>query len=175
STTQNSTNYLYRTLSFYDHQNLSTMLTFLPSAHRSALCAALSLLLLAACRKEYITNEYVSNNIIHPDYCILEGKWLRISSNYSEYDGMVVEVDAKETQGIITTAPTKPDPQGVQVVGKVKWANLQRESGDIFTMDDLNNDLFGAGRRSAVIAAISPDTLRIATRSNGSWQLWVRQ
>lgn len=133
----------------------------------------LVVLLCTACRKEYITN--IENNIYDSDYCVLEGRWLRVSSNYSEYDGMVVEVGADEKGGIIVVGPTTPDPQGVQVVGKVKWAGIVRESNDVFTMDDLNNDLFGAGRRSALMSALSPDTLRIAVKSNGSWQLWVRQ
>ena len=133
----------------------------------------LVVLLCTACRKEYITN--IENNIYDSDYCLLEGKWRRVESNYSEYDGMVVEVGADEKGGIIVVGPTKPDPQGVQVVGKVKWAGIVRESNDVFTMDDLNNDLFGAGRRSALMSALSPDTLRIAVKSNGSWQLWVRQ
>lgn len=140
--------------------------------HLALLC---SVALLSACRKEYITENYTTNQILDSDYCILHGKWLRTSSNYPEYDGIIVEVNAEETKGLIITAPTKPDPQGVQVVGRIKWDNLKRESSDIFVMDDLNNDVFGAGRRSAVIAAIAPDTLRIAVKSNGSWQLWVRQ
>jgi len=143
------------------------------SCHKTSLLFAFVLTILAqtACRKEYITN----NNIYDSEYCPLEGRWLRIASNYSEYDGMLVEVSAEEKEGTIVVGPSTPDPQGVQVVGKVKWANILRASSDVFTMDDLNNDFLGAGRRSALMACLSQDTLQIAVKSNGSWQTWVRQ
>lgn len=128
------------------------------------LCLCLFAGVSGACRKEYYTY-----NILPDGYRLLAGRWLRIESNNASYDGLVVEVSAEEKEGVVAVSPASA---GVFPVGTVKWSNINRETQDAFTLNDLT-DTWGI-RNEALAVCIGADTLRIAVKSNGSYQTWVR-
>lgn len=128
---------------------------------------------LSSCKKEY--NDHITN-IYDSEYQVLHGKWFRVDSNYEEYDNMRVEVNAEETSGVILSLGNSANT--IFEVGDVKWKDIVRESNDVFSIQELGNTINFVDNmmyRSALLSFIGDDSIRIAVKGNGSWQLWVRE
>lgn len=131
------------------------------------------IIFLSSCKKEY--NDYITN-VYDSDYQVLQGRWLRVDSNYEEYDNMRVEVNAAETAGAIIYLGNSSNT--VFELGDEKWKDIVRESNDVFsiqelgtTFDFIDNKMY----RSALLSFIGKDSIRVAVKGNGSWQLWIRE
>lgn len=136
------------------------------------------IIFLSSCKKEYndyITNDYITN-VYDSEYQVLQGKWFRVDSNYEEYDNMRVEVNATETTGTILSLGNSSST--TFEVGDVKWKNIIRESNDVFSIQELGSTIDFIDNvmyRSALLSFVGKDSIRVAVKGNGSWQLWIRE
>jgi PKD repeat protein len=104
------------------------------------------------------------------DYTLAD-VWERTKSNNPPLDGMKVEVNADETEAVITETT---DPTNFPM-GAIKWNSIEKEGANRFVLDDLASDgnliesrIFIVGKgREVILGGFS--TL------NGSFQRWTRE
>jgi len=101
----------------------------------------------------------------------LTGIWDRTKSNHPPLDGMIVEVDINQTQGIITETPDSDDFP----IGAIKWNDIQKEGANRFVFDDLvSNGTLGEARLF-IVGKGSEVIIGAFSTNYGSFQRWTRE
>jgi hypothetical protein len=104
----------------------------------------------------------------------LAGTWSRINSSFQEIDGMRVQVEAAETEGVITTTPA--NVYQFQT-GDLKWRNIVRLERGTYDFEDLVREA-NTGTPSYVTGRIrvnaGGDSLSISFPTTGTFQEWIR-
>jgi len=99
--------------------------------------------------------------------------WKRIRSNAPPLDGMRVEVDADETQGVIIETPD----EALFQVGVIKWNDIQKEGANRFVFRDrgTNGDTT-VESRMFIVGKEGPEVvIGSFTTALGSFQKWARE
>ncbi|MEX1279667.1 MAG: hypothetical protein AB1Z55_03005 [Acidimicrobiia bacterium] len=104
----------------------------------------------------------------------LTGSWERTGGDFSQLQGMVVEVDAEATSAVITSVPANPFGFAV---GDVKWATIIESDDGAYAFDDLVREE-NTGAQSTVEGIITlaadGDSLEIEFPETGTTQTWTR-
>jgi hypothetical protein len=110
-----------------------------------------------------------------PEVFSLAGDWVRINSSFGELDGMVVRVEAAQTQALITSTPG--NVYQFQI-GDLKWRDIVRSAGDRFEFRDLVRAQ-GSWAQSYVPGVIQANrdgtSISISFPTTGTFQDWRRQ
>lgn len=104
----------------------------------------------------------------------LVGRWERAESTFTSLDGMIVEVEADGTTGVIVEMPE--NPYQFQV-GDEKWANIESTDDGEYSFDDLvREENTGATSTVEGVITVQPDgdTLEMTFPTTGTTQEWVR-
>jgi hypothetical protein len=97
--------------------------------------------------------------------------WERTKSNNPPLDGMRVEVNMDETEGVIietTDATNFP-------VSAIKWNDIQKEGANRFVLDDLVSNGTLVESRIFIVGKGSEVILGGFSTLNGSFQRWTRE
>jgi len=97
--------------------------------------------------------------------------WERTKSNNPPLDGMKVEVDPNQTEGVITKTPDSNNFP----LGATKWNNIQKEGANRFVLDDLVSDGTLVESRIFIVGKGSEVILGGFLVINGSFQRWTRE
>ncbi|GJM30358.1 MAG: hypothetical protein DHS20C17_29930 [Cyclobacteriaceae bacterium] len=104
------------------------------------------------------------------DYSLTDN-WERTKSNNPPLDGMRVEVNAAESEGvIIETTDANNFP-----IGAIKWNDIQKEGANRFVLDDLVSDGTLVESRIFIVGKGSEVILGGFSTLNGSFQRWTRE
>ncbi len=104
----------------------------------------------------------------------LAGSWERTGGDFSQLQGMVVEVDADATSAVITSVP---DNAFRFAVGDVKWQAITQAEDGTFRFDDLvREENTGAESTVEGVITIADDgeSLEIQFPETGTTQTWTR-
>ena len=97
--------------------------------------------------------------------------WERTKSNNPSLDGMKVEVDPNQTEGVITKTPDSNNFP----LGATKWNDIQKEGANRFVLDDLVSDGTLVESRIFIVGKGSEVILGGFAVINGSFQRWTRE
>jgi len=102
----------------------------------------------------------------------LAGGWVRVDSSFTSLDGMIVQVNDAESEGVITSAPANIYRFAA---GDVKWRNVRKRSATEYDFEDLVRRA-NTGRQSYVGGIIevqsSGQELRLRFPTTGTFQEW---
>ena len=105
------------------------------------------------------------------DYSLTD-TWERTKSNNPPLDGMRVEVNAAQSEGVIIETPDAVNFP----LSAIKWIDIEKEGANRFVLDDLVSDgtvvesrIFIVGRGGSEVILGGFSTL------NGSFQRWTRE
>lgn len=104
------------------------------------------------------------------DYALTD-IWERTKSNNPPLDGMRVEVDGDESEGVIIETT---DPVNFPV-SEIKWSSIQKEGANRFVLDDLASDGNLVESRIFIVGKGSEVILGGFSTLNGSFQRWTRE
>jgi len=97
--------------------------------------------------------------------------WERTKSNNPPLDGMRVEVNADQTEGVIIETPDDNDFP----VDAIKWNDIQKEGANRFVLNDLVSDGTLVESRIFIVGKGSEVILGGFSTINGSFQRWTRE
>lgn len=105
------------------------------------------------------------------DPATISGSWERTGGDFSELQGMVVEV-----AGATGTITSVDDNAFGFVVGDEKWQSITENSEGTFTFDDLLRDTAGGESTVPGIISIAEDgnSLQVDFPTTGTTQTWTR-
>ncbi len=104
------------------------------------------------------------------DYTLTDS-WERTKSNNPPLDGMRVEVNGDETEGVIIETT---DPVNFPI-NEIKWSSIQKEGANRFVLDDLASDGRLIESRIFIVGKGSEVILGGFSTLNGSFQRWTRE
>jgi hypothetical protein len=105
----------------------------------------------------------------------LAGRWERFDSSFPELDGMIVQVDAPEAQGVIVSTPSN---RYQFREGDLKWSNVRRTADGEYRFDDLVRQA-SSGSPSYIAGVLRAQPqgqeLQATFPSSGTVQRWRRR
>ena len=97
--------------------------------------------------------------------------WERTKSNNPPLDGMRVEVNANQSEGVIIETPDEINFP----VNAIKWNDIQKEGANRFVLDDLVSNGSLVESRIFIVGKGSEVILGGFSTLNGSFQRWTRE
>ncbi len=104
------------------------------------------------------------------DYSLTD-VWERTKSNNKPLDGMKVEVNSDQTQGIIIETPDSKDFP----TGAIKWNDIQKEGANRFVFNDLVSNGSLGEARLFIVGKGSEVIIGAFSTNYGSFQRWTRE